>query len=143
VDDDAPESAPAAAVTDEDEPPPAPRRWRTVVTWLGIAAVIVGAVLVAYSWTQTQYYVGVDDDEVVIFRGLPQTLGPIALSSVVERTGTSLDDLDSRYLRERVEQTIHAESLDDARDLVAMLEEDTAPALRPTPTSVPSGTATP
>ena len=77
--------------------------------------------------------------------------GPIALSSVVERTGTSLDDLDSRYLRERVEQTIHADSLDDARDLVAMLEEDTTPSPRPTPTatdrhrapSVPSGTATP
>ena len=79
----------------------------------------------------------------MIFRGLPQTLGPIALSSVVERTGTSLDDLDSRYLRERVEQTIHADSLDDARGLVAMLEEDTVPSTRPTPTSVPSGTATP
>ncbi|KQY22804.1 serine/threonine protein phosphatase [Cellulomonas sp. Root485] len=147
VDDDAQESAPAEAATDEDEHPPAPRRWRTVVVWVGIAAVIVGAVLVAYSWTQTQYYVGVDDDEVVIFRGLPQTLGPVALSSVVERTGTSLDELDSRYLRERVEQTIHADSLDDARDLVAMLEEDTAPSPRPSPTtsptSVPSGTATP
>ena len=54
---------------------------------------------------------------------------------MVERTGTSLDDLDSRYLRERVEQTIHADSLDDARDLVAMLEEDTAPSPRPTPTA--------
>ena len=143
VDDDAPESASVAVVPDEDEHPPAPRRWRRVVMWLAIAAVVVGGVVVAYSWTQTQYYVGVDDDEVVIFRGLPQTLGPVALSSVVERTGTSLDELDSRYLRERVEQTIHAESLDDARDLVSMLEEDTAPSPRPTPTSVPSGTATP
>ncbi|MDQ0372543.1 Stp1/IreP family PP2C-type Ser/Thr phosphatase [Cellulomonas humilata] len=150
VDDDAQETTPAAAVTDDDEEHPTrPRRWRSVVMWLGIAALVVGAAVVAYSWTQTQYYVGVDDDEVVIFRGLPQTLGPIALSSVVERTGTSLDDLDSRYLRERVEQTIHADSLDDARDLVAMLEEDTAPSSRPTPTatpsatSVPTGTATP
>ncbi|KQT01908.1 Stp1/IreP family PP2C-type Ser/Thr phosphatase [Cellulomonas sp. Leaf395] len=150
VDGDAQEGAPAEAVTDEDEQPPAPRRWRTVVVWLGIAAVVIGAALVAYSWTQTQYYVGVDDDEVVIYRGLPQTLGPIALSSVVERTGTSVEDLDSRYLQERVEQTIHADSLDDARGLVAMLEEDIAPSPRPTPTSttptatpVPSGTATP
>ena len=111
--------------------------------WLGIAALVVGAAVVAYSWTQTQYYVGVDDGEVVIFRGLPQTLGPVALSSVVERTGTSLDDLDSRYLRERVEQTIHADSLDDARDLVAMLEEDTAPSSRPTPTATPSATSAP
>ena len=135
---------------DDDEQPPAPRRWRTIVTWVVVAAVVVGAALVAYGWTQTQYYVGVDEDEVVIFRGLPQTLGPLALSSVVERTGTSLEDLSSRYLRERVEKTIHAESLDDARNLVAMLEEDTVPRPSPSPsTSVtptipaPSGTAAP
>ncbi|WP_456786181.1 Stp1/IreP family PP2C-type Ser/Thr phosphatase [Cellulomonas sp. P5_C5] len=155
VDEDAPETAAAEVATDDDEQLPPPRRWRSVVLWLGVAALVVGAAAIAYSWTQTQYYVGVDDEEVVIFRGLPQTLGPIALSSVVERTGTSLDELDSRYLRERVEQTIHADSLDEARDLVAMLEEDTAPAPRPsatlrprttptaTPAPAPSGTATP
>jgi len=142
VDDDAQETTPAEAGTDEDDAPPAPRRWRRVVLWLGIAAVVVGAVVVAYGWTQTQYYVGVDEDEVVIFRGLPQTLGPIALSSVVERTGTSLDDLNG-YMQGRVEQTIHADSLDDARGLVDMLQDDAAPSPRPTPTSVPSGTATP
>jgi protein phosphatase len=135
---------------DDDEQPPAPRRWRTVVTWVVVAAVVVGAALVAYGWTQTQYYVGVDEDEVVIFRGLPQTLGPLALSSVVERTGTSVEDLSSRYLRERVEKTIHAESLDDARNLVAMLEEDTVPTPSPSPSPsvtptvpAPSGTAAP
>lgn len=148
VDEDAQEGAPAQVTTDEDdEQPRAPRRWRTVAMWLGIAALVVGAAVIAYSWTQTQYYVGVDDEEVVIFRGLPQTLGPVALSSVVERTGTSLEELGSRYLRERVEQTIHADSLGDARDLVAMLEEDAEPAPRPTATPtatpVPSGTATP
>ena len=78
ADDDAQETTPAAAVDGRrrgapDEPA---RRWRSVVVWLGVAAVVVGAGLVAYSWTQTQYYVGVDDDEVVIFRGLPQTPGP-------------------------------------------------------------------
>lgn len=150
VEDDAAETATAeVASEDDDEQPRAPRRWRTIVLWLAVAAVVVGAAAIAYGWTQTQYYVGVDDEEVVIFRGLPQTLGPVVLSSVVERTGTSLDELGSRYLRERVEQTIHADSLDDARDLVAMLEEDTAPSTRPTPTAtptatpVPAGTATP
>jgi protein phosphatase len=145
VDDDAPEAVTAQSVTeDDDEQPAGPRRWRSVVLWLGIAALVVGAAAIAYSWTPTQYYVGVDEDEVVIFRGLPQTLGPIALSSVVERTGTSLDDLNG-YMQGRVEQTIHADSLDDARDLVAMLDEDTSPRPTPTatPTSVPTGTATP
>ncbi|WP_421742587.1 PP2C family protein-serine/threonine phosphatase [Cellulomonas sp.] len=125
---------------DDDEQPTPPRRWRSVVAWVVVAAVVLGGAAIAYGWTQTQYYVGVDGQEVVIFRGIPQDLGPVPLSSVVERTGTSLDDLASGYLRARVEQTIHAESLDDARDLVAMLEEDTVGTVPPksSPSSSPS-----
>ena len=142
TDDTSPETT---AADEDDERPLGPRRWRSVVVAVLIAAVVLGGAAVAYAWTQTQYYVGAEADEVVIFRGLPQTLGAVALSSVVERTGTSLDDLDSGYLRERVEQTIHAASLDDARGLVEMLQEDTAPRSRPTSTSttVPSETAAP
>ncbi|KQY46334.1 PP2C family serine/threonine-protein phosphatase [Cellulomonas sp. Root137] len=128
---------PTADEDDDDEQPTPPRRWRSVVAWVVVAVVVLGGAAIAYGWTQTQYYVGVDGQEVVIFRGIPQDLGPVPLSSVVERTGTSLEDLASGYLRARVEQTIHAESLDDARDLVAMLEEDTAPP-RPSPSSSPS-----
>jgi len=140
---------PSTDGADEDDEQPAPRRrWRVVVTWLVVAVVVLGGAAAAYGWTQTQYYVGVDGGEVVVFRGLPQTAGGIALSSVVERTGTALEDLDSRYLRERVEQTIHADSLDEARGLVAMLEEDTqgtrpTPTATTTPTVLPSGTAAP
>jgi protein phosphatase len=107
--------------------------------------------VLGYLWTQTQYFVADDDGEVVILRGLPQTLGPVALSTVVERSGTDVEELASAYLRERVEQTIHATSLDDARDLVRMLEDDAAirealptptatptPALAPTPTPDPA-----
>lgn len=140
ADDDSDEKLLTAAPHD-DEPPTPPRRWRAIIAWVAGAAVVLGAAAIAYNWTQTQYYVGVDDGEVVVFRGLPQTLGPLALSSVVGRTGTSLDDLASGYLRERVEQTIHADSLDKARELVAMLEEDVRLAATPTPS--PSGTATP
>ncbi|MEZ0446430.1 Stp1/IreP family PP2C-type Ser/Thr phosphatase [Cellulomonas sp. ICMP 17802] len=131
---------------DEDEPRPA-RRWRAVVAWVVVAVVVLAGAAVAYAWTQTQYYVGIDQGEVVIFRGLPQTIGTIPLSSVVHRTGTDVEDLSSGYLRERVEQTIHADSLDDARNLVGMLQEDTSPAPTPSPTPStspsPSGTATP
>lgn len=131
---------------EDDEQPPTRRRWRAIVAWAVVAVVVVGGALIAYSWTQTQYYVGVDDGEVVIFRGLPQTIGTIPLSSVVERTGTDVEDLASGYLRERVQQTIHADSLDDARNLVGMLDEDTAarsasPTATPDPS--PSGTAAP
>ncbi|WP_456844003.1 PP2C family protein-serine/threonine phosphatase [Cellulomonas sp. P5_C6] len=141
-------SEPPTPADDEDEPAPTPRRWRTIVAWVVGAVVVIAGAAIAYGWTQTQYYVGVDAGEVVIFRGLPQTLGPVALSTVVERTGTDVEDLSSGYLRERVEQTIHADSLDDARGLVVMLQEDTSepqpsPGPTATPAPTPSGTATP
>ena len=63
---------------------------------------------------------------------------------MVERTGTDVEDLASGYLQQRVEQTIHADSLADARNLVGMLEEDPAePTPSPTPSPSPSGTAAP
>lgn len=144
--DDDPADLPAVPVTvgavgdeDEDDAPVGRRRVRAGLVWT-FAGLLTAAVLVlGYLWTQTQYYVADSDGEVVILRGLPQTLGPVALSRVVERSGTSMEDLGSAYLRERVEQTIHATSLDDARDLVRMLEADAEPEDEPTP----SPTATP
>jgi serine/threonine protein phosphatase PrpC len=138
----------ATAVDEDDDAPPTRRRWRAVVAWVVVAVVVLGGAAIAYAWTQTQYYVGVENGEVVIFRGLPQTVAGIPLSSVVERTGTDLDDLGSGYLRERVEQTIHADSLSEARNLVGMLQEDTdtadpEPSATANPSPSPSGTATP
>lgn len=136
---------------DEDDEPRPARRLRPAVVWTLAAVGAVAVLVLGYLWTQTQYFVADDDGEVVILRGLPQTLGPVALSTVVERSGTDVEELASAYLRERVEQTIHATSLDDARDLVRMLEDDAAirealptptatptPALAPTPTPDPA-----
>ncbi|WP_249363729.1 hypothetical protein [Cellulomonas fimi] len=111
------------------------------MVWTLAAVATVAVLALGYLWTQTQYFVADDDGEVVVLRGLPQTLGPVALSTVVERSGTQVEDLASAYLRERVEQTIHATSLEDARDVVRRLEDDSEP--EPTPTPTPSPTATP
>ena len=154
------EGRPAALPPDgEDEDnEPEPRRGHAVLVWSLVTVLVVVLGGVGYAWTQTQYFVGVAGTDVAIYRGLPQTLGPVDLSSVVERTDTAVEDLASGYLRERVAQTIHAESLDDARTLVAMLAEGnedlTGPRRtmpRPTPspsrttgsTARPSGTAPP
>ena len=66
------------------------------------------------------------DGEVAIFQGVPEALGPVALSQVVERTGVSVDDIASQYVRDRVLQTIHADDRASARTLVdeiVLLEE--------------------
>ncbi|AEE44185.1 PP2C family protein-serine/threonine phosphatase [Cellulomonas fimi] len=134
------EDAPPPADPDDDDPAPR-RRLRPAVVWTLAAVATVAVLALGYLWTQTQYFVADDDGEVVVLRGLPQTLGPVALSTVVERSGTQVEDLASAYLRERVEQTIHATSLEDARDVVRRLEDDSEP--EPTPTPTPSPTATP
>lgn len=123
------------------------RRRRTrglVITLLAVLVLAAGA-FGFYRWTQTQYYVGVDGEVVAIYRGIPQSVGPIALSEVVETTDVAVDDL-PEFVRNRVEQTIHTASLADARDRVDALVEDAAeagatPTPRPTPTPTPTTAA--
>ena len=87
-----------------------------------LAALTTGGVL-SYRWTQTQHYVGIDAGNVAIYQGIPQAIGPITLSTVVERSNARVDDL-SAYVRDRLEQTIHTDSLADARERVRLLEQD-------------------
>ncbi|WP_426593897.1 Stp1/IreP family PP2C-type Ser/Thr phosphatase [Cellulomonas sp. McL0617] len=111
-------------VDEEDDEPEPRRRWRVLVAWIAGAVLVLGAIGLTVAWLNTQYYVGVDDGQITIFRGVPQSLGPIDLSSPIEHSGTGVDDLRSAYLRERVVQTIQADSLEDARAQVVMLQDD-------------------
>ncbi len=142
-----------AVEDDEDDPDERRTRRRrrirgTVVTLLVVLLVAAGATGF-YRWTQTQYYVGVDGEVVAIYRGIPQSIGPLTLSDVVERTELAVDDLPG-FVRDRVEQTIHTASLADARTRVDALAEDAAaeqPAEQatrtPRPTASATGTAAP
>jgi protein phosphatase len=138
-------SAVEAAEDDaEDDDARAGRRRRRVVTLVGmlvlLAAIGVGG-LAAYRWTQTQYYVGVTEGDVAIYRGIPQTVGPLALSTVVEKTSLVAQDLPG-FVRTRLDQAIPATSLGDARSRVARLVEDNNKA-NPTPTPTPAKTPVP
>ncbi len=127
----------------EDDADDAPRRHRlrNLLLTLLVLAVLAAAAVGFRQWTQTQYYVGADDGVVAIYRGIPQSVGPIALSEIVERSDVRLAELPS-YVRDRVEQTIHTADLEEARDRIAMLAED-ATADEPTPSPTPSSTLLP
>ena len=88
-----------------------------MIAWLVGIVVVLGALTAAgalgYRWTQEQYYVGIDDGYVAIFRGIPQELGGAPLSSVHERTEIAVDDLPA-FARQRLEDTIMASSLEEA-----------------------------
>ncbi|PKQ18588.1 MAG: serine/threonine-protein phosphatase [Actinobacteria bacterium HGW-Actinobacteria-8] len=109
---------------DDDEEEDRVGRWYRLKPWLlpVVALVaVVGALWGAYAWSQTQYYVGTSGDSVAIYRGIPQTLGPLSLHQVVESTTISVASL-APFQRERVDSSIRTDSLSEARAIVTALE---------------------
>src|SRR5699024_5199712 len=83
---------------EDDDATSQPRRRRRglrVVTAVAVLlAVVAGLGWLGYRWTQEQYYVGIADNTVAIFRGIPQQAGPFSLSTEVERTNIDISTLD-------------------------------------------------
>lgn len=128
----------------DDDALPAPRRHPviiTLVTLLVLALVGLGG-WQAYEWTQRQYYVGISDGHVAVFRGVPASAGPIALSRPVELTDTLADDLPAFFVA-RLDGTIRASSLDDARTRAQRLIDQALPDPEPSPAPTPPPTPSP
>jgi serine/threonine protein phosphatase PrpC len=88
------------------------------------AIVLVGALLIAgiagYRWSQTQFYLGVDNDSVVIYQGLAQPVGPFSLSHAYLDTNVLLTSL-TPFQRDQITATVPAGSLAEAQTLVNAL----------------------
>ena len=119
------------------------RRIGWVIALIVALAALFGIGAVGYNWTQTRYYVGADEDSVVIYRGVQQSIGPISLSTPIEDTDILLANLPP-YQRNSVERTISALSLSDAEAIVDRLRAgqeavlENAPPVSPSPTPSPS-----
>ena len=100
------------------------RATRRKITWSLGVLIVVGALtwgaIASYQWTQTRYFVGEVDGQVVIFQGVQQNIGPISLSTPFEPTGIPLEEL-PLFIQESVQETLPASSLDEARDIVSRL----------------------
>jgi protein phosphatase len=81
---------------------------------------LVGAAFAAYEWTQTRYFVGDSNGYVAIFQGVPENVGPLSLSTLHEQTDISLESLQP-FEQERITDSLPAESLEDAVDIVDRL----------------------
>lgn len=108
-----------------EEGPSRLRRFR----WLGLGVLVLAVlgvgVWIAYSWTQSQYYIGNDNGTVAIYRGLHDSIGPLHLNSVSQPTNIPVQDL-PQYYQSRVSASIGAESLTDARRVVQTLANQAA-----------------
>lgn len=96
------------------------RRMLAALGLVGVLALLVGGVALAYQWTQTRYFVGTDGSTVIIYRGVQQNIGGFSLSSVAEDTEIPLSDL-AGIERQQIERTLSADSIEQARDIVTRL----------------------
>jgi PPM family protein phosphatase len=64
------------------------------------------------------YFVGLEDEDVVIYQGLDAEVGPLELARVVERTELTADEVPTWY-RRSLEGGVAAADLNDARRIVA------------------------
>ncbi|WP_062467449.1 PP2C family protein-serine/threonine phosphatase [Demequina maris] len=114
----------AARDEPDDDEEPSREGWQRIRPWLLpiiTLLVLVGAAWGGYWWSQQQYYVGEDEGFVAIYRGIPESLGSIGMSHVVEKTEILVDEL-APYQRERVTDAIRVRNLDQAAGVVASLE---------------------
>jgi protein phosphatase len=98
------------------------RRWPIVTTVLVVLALLIGGGLYGgWRYVQGQYYVGVQNGNVAIFRGVNQNLAGISLSSLVQRTDLPVSQVVAGN-RGMIAQTIPASSLAAAQSVVSDIQ---------------------
>jgi protein phosphatase len=106
----------------EDKRRAAKRRSRWAVYLSLVLAAVVGFGIYGYVWSQSQFFVGTDDDSVVIYRGINADFGSIPLHTVVRDTDIPLSSL-TDFVRTSVELTIPVLSLNQALLVVERIED--------------------
>lgn len=98
------------------------RGFRSIFSWFLIALAAVGVGYLAYSYTQTRFYVAEFEGQVTIFQGIKEELGPLKFSQPYQVSDISIDEL-SPFQQELISRSISANSLEDAERILSQLEE--------------------
>jgi protein phosphatase len=108
--------------TDTAGAPPGRRRWPLVTSILAVLVIMIAAGgYAAWRYTQSQYYVGTDGHQVIIFRGVDERVAGLSLSSVYQRTGIPIAHVTANDLPQ-VKSTITADSLTGAKQIVVNIQ---------------------
>ena len=101
------------------------RRTRMVAIVAVLALLLVGVSAVTWAWARNQFYIASDAGYVTIYRGLPGSIGPLALHTVEETTAITVDSLPD-FEAMQVEGGIPTDSLESAERVVQRLSERAA-----------------
>lgn len=110
-------------------PPPTPRRsfgrGRKVALWGGVAvAVLVLGVVGGKLYLDRQWFVGVSDGRVAIFRGVPTDVAGVELSSVVVETTIPAEDAQALHQYRDLPEGITADDRAGADEIVEQIRKD-------------------
>ena len=138
--------------TDDDVDPEAlryaprpPRRFRWVKRLVALAVLIgllVAAASAAYGWSQRQYYVAFDGDQVAVYRGIQSDLPWPTMNRVHATTEVTRQSLPA-YRAAQVTEGIPADDPDHADEIVAELTGFARKCPEPEPEPEPSPSPSP
>jgi PPM family protein phosphatase len=94
--------------------------WLGRATAITLGVIVLVGLLAGGGWflVSQQYYVGLDGEQVVIYRGVDAAVGPLELARIAERTQLGADDVPAWY-RAALEDGVTAADINDARRIVA------------------------
>lgn len=110
------------AMLNAEEEPPHRAKWPLrIFTGALVVGVLLATVLTFFSWVSNQYYVGVNNEKVAVFNGIPQSVGPLHFYEVIEETDMNVNDL-PEYSQSLVKTTITAHDIEETQRILADLE---------------------
>ena len=125
---------PATERRPERSRPGSRRVGRKVGIWTGVALAIVALGVVGLRvYLDTQWYVGVSNGRVAIFRGVPAEVAGLELSSVVVETSIPAEQAESIGFYRGLPDGITADDRAGAEAIVESIREDVARFEQPTP----------
>jgi len=114
------------------DPRPHRRPRRTLLLTVTVLALLGAAGWGSWTWAQTQYYVGVTDDEkVAVFQGVRGQVAGVRLSREYQASDTGLSELTS-VAQQRVRDGIETNNRGEAQDVLAkLISRDNNPNRKP------------
>lgn len=130
-----PADAEARAAPAETATKRQPKRAARLALKIGVPLlVIVGLLFVGRAYLDRQWFVGVHDGNVSLFRGVPTEVLGLSLATLVEETDISAQSAEQLQTWRDLQEGITAGNEAEAREILAQIEMDVAP----TPYAQPS-----